>query len=195
MSQQLAKIDDPERHKAELYKSINEWPEGSKYSLEQKLAVLTEYWITGSLRAVERNLGVPMSTLVYWKKNSPWWDEQITQLSTENTARFSAKQRKIIDKASDVVMDRLENGDFQVMRDGNTVRKPVSCRDASIVMAVAFDKDRIAQALPTNYNSSSVDAFTQVLGKLAEVGQTMQQNTQKPAIDVERVDSEDPKDK
>lgn len=51
------------------------------------------------------------------------------------------------------MLDRLENGDFYVDKDGRVMRKPVSVRDAAIVGAIGIDKRNILRSNQTTGES------------------------------------------
>lgn len=93
---------------------------------------------------------------------------------------------KIIEKAGEIALDRLKNGDEHITRDGQRLRKSISCRDATMVGAIWFDKLRILQNLPTRITADS----NQQLGTLAAKLKELEQNLSKPAINVERVEND-----
>ena len=98
---------------------------------------------------------------------SPWWQEMVSMIQTESDQELDAKLQKRIDKALDVVMDRLENGDFQLnQRTGEITRMPVKLRDAGKVVTDLFDKRSLIRK---NLNKPEVnaEAVADVLAKLA----------------------------
>ena len=48
------------------------------------------------------------------------------------------------------MIDRLENGDYHVLKDGTLIRKPINYRDLSVGAAIAYDKRCLGRGDPTS---------------------------------------------
>lgn len=91
--------------------------------------------------------GIPHRTLSFWQTQE-WWKEQLNALRAEDSAELEEAATSIAKQASDIVKERLTNGDFVFNRDGEMVRKPVSARDANLINAINIDKRKILQEEP-----------------------------------------------
>ena len=100
------------------------------YTDSQKLDAVKLYLVTGNLTHTAAALNMPLVTLKVWKA-SKWWKDVTEELKKEGNIQLSNKLKNIANKALDITMDRLENGDFQYdPKTGQMVRKPVLMRDA-----------------------------------------------------------------
>jgi len=125
----------------------------SNYSPEQIAQAALAYVIEGACTRVAELTGIPCRTISDWT-HEEWWPALIDQARSLKQDEIDAGLQRIQDKAIAAQVDRLENGDYIMGKDGQLMRKPVSARDAAIVTAVAFDKQRILRNLPTSISSS-----------------------------------------
>jgi methionyl-tRNA formyltransferase len=96
--------------------------------------------IVGNIPVVAASLNIPLPTLKQWRY-SKWWDEICQELRTEKTLQLSNKLKTIAEKALDITLDRLENGDWIYdQKTGELRRKPVVMRDAMQVANSYLDK-------------------------------------------------------
>lgn len=110
---------------------------------KKRLEVVTTYLTCGDGKLTSAMTGVPYDTIRTWKKQ-PWWKEYIDELSTDNTAQLDNKLQKIMDKALDQVMDRLENGEFMYdPRTGQVKRIPAKLRDTGKILNDVIDKRQL----------------------------------------------------
>ena len=120
-------------------KDVGKW-----YSDSQKMEAVKFWLISGSLVQTSAALGIPLQTIKHWRY-SQWWDNLVRDIRTEDTFKLSSKLKSIAEKALDVTLDRLENGDYiYSQKTGEMVRKPVVMRDAHLVAIGLTDR---AQAL------------------------------------------------
>jgi len=182
----IAEIDDMEAQRAAIYKDMLEWPRGNAYSLDTKIDVITTYFIDGSVKGTSRKTGVPENTIDYWKRNAPWWDSQLGVLRAEKSAEYTARSYKIIEKSQAELLDRIENGDEQILKDGSAVRKRMSGKDLATVAGITYDKLRIEHNLP-NKITGNTDQLAQVMNKLLN----FRENIEKQAINGESVRIDD----
>lgn len=155
----------------------------------KKVEVVTTYLALGKIVLVAAICKVPENTLRQWKMQ-PWWPELIHQIQTESDQELDTKLQKRIDKALDVVMDRLENGDFQFnQRTGEISRMPVKMRDASKVATELFDKRTLIRR---NMNKPQInqEAVADVLSKLAKEFADFANYKKTKVIEVEIIDDE-----
>lgn len=112
----------------------NQWDE------KKRVEVVTTYLAVGKLPLVEAITGVPKATIRQWKYQ-PWWEELVHEVQTESDQELSTKLSKIIDKSLDVVLDRIENGDFVLnSKTGAITRIPSKLRDVHRVSVDLVDK-------------------------------------------------------
>ena len=121
---------------------------------------------TGNVARVSELAGVPEGTVRKWTKE-PRFRELLKEIREENNEKIDAKFTEIIEKAADLIIDRLENGDFHWdVKNSELVRKPISAKDLSLVTAINMDKRQLIRGEPT----SRVEQISepQRLEKLAE---------------------------
>lgn len=127
---------------------------GSKYTDEDRRNAAMEYVMKGSLTAVERSTNIPKTTLSDWKQTE-WWNELAIQAEALVEERIRAGANSIVDRCINETLDRVENGDHVLDKEGNIKRVPMKGRDAAVVGAMWYDKRRLSLNLPTSISSSS----------------------------------------
>ncbi len=116
---------------------------GKRYPEEARYAAVAVWIKSGSLTVSAQETGVDINTIKYWRKQK-FWHEIAEEILNEDALKKNARLYKIVDKAMDVVEDRLTNGNFQYdQRTGQIVRVPVQARDASSIMDNAFSRAHI----------------------------------------------------
>ena len=88
---------------------------GSKYTNEQRRAVIAEYIVTGNITKTAEMNDMPKQTVSNWV-NSDWGVELISQLRTEKGEEIDASFTKLYVSAFEQAQDRVENGDFRLMK-------------------------------------------------------------------------------
>lgn len=152
------------------------WKKGY-YTDEKRIEVASIFAVTGSPDRTEELTGVPATTVKGWIRTE-WFQKLLDDIRAENDHVIDAKFNKILDKSLELVMDRMENGDFHVLRDGTLIRRPVGLRDLTISQAITIDKrqllrgkatHRTEQVNPTKQLEDKLqvlaDAFTKLAGK------------------------------
>lgn len=110
------------------------------WSETKKVECVTTWLVVGKLPLVEAVTGVPKATLRQWRMQ-PWWQELVDQIQTESDQELDTRLVKIVDKSLDVVIDRLENGEFILnSKTGQVIRSPVKMKDAHKVSVELLDK-------------------------------------------------------
>lgn len=134
----------------------------------QKIECVTTYILLGSVTQTAAVLKIPLPTVRMWKQTE-WWKDVERDLRTQEDLQVSARLKKIVNRAYDVLEDRLENGDFVYdQKTGKMKRRPVSMRDAHVV---SRDLRQTAQELVDRNieeKSISVDTIEKKLADLAE---------------------------
>ncbi len=148
--------------------------DGWHYPDSTKLDALKLWLVTGNLRQVSSSMNIPYETLKTWRY-SKWWKEMSLEIRTEGHLQLSAKMQKIADKAMEVTLDRLENGDtHRDPRTGEMYQKPVNMRDAHQAAVSFQDRALKLQNSPAEEaNQLAVhdrlaqlaDAFAKMAGK------------------------------
>ena len=133
---------------------------GSKYSDEDRRRAALEYSLTGSLSKVAKRMGIPRKTISDWKNKSEWWVEVSAKVRHQKEAKILADNEEIIDKAHREIVDRLDNGDVQLVSTKNGVelhRVPVKAKDAAVIKGISDDKRRLTLNQPTAITGKSED--------------------------------------
>ena len=121
-----------------------------KYSQEVLLKCLTYYFVTGNLTTTCKNTNIPVSTIASWRDKAPWWPAAIAYLRRQKNDELDAKLTNIMDKSADAMLERLENGDEVVLKDGSKTRKMVPLRDLAVAgIAVTYDKRALGRGEAT----------------------------------------------
>ena len=100
------------------------------YTDSDKLNAVKLYLLTGNKAATAAALGIHIQTMYYWC-NSEWFKDLTREIQAQNNIELTNKLRAIAEKALNVTMDRLENGDYILnQKTGEMIRKPIVVRDA-----------------------------------------------------------------
>jgi hypothetical protein len=125
------------------------WPE------EKKLEVATLFAALGSVGKVASLTKVPKNTVQRWTQEE-WFLQTITRVRREENLQTDAKLSKIVDKALDKLMDRIETGDYVYdIKRGVAVQMPVSSRDLALVTGVVFDKRQLLRGEATKITAAT----------------------------------------
>jgi hypothetical protein len=139
----------------------NEW-----WSDGKRIEVVTTYLALGKIPLVSHTTGVPEGTIRQWR-TQPWWREMEVSIQTETDQELDTKLAKRIDKALDVIWDRLNEGDFLYdPKTGEFIRKPVGLKDANKVMVDMLDKRLLIRKQPKDVQSQ--EAVAEILKNLAK---------------------------
>ncbi len=139
---------------------------GQWWSDAKRLEVVTTWLVLGKIPLVSATTGVPEGTIRQWR-TQPWWKEIEISVQTETDQELDAKLAKRIDKALDLVMDRLENGDYLYDPKTSTfIRKPVSMKDTWKVSTEMIDKRLLIRKQPKE--QASQEAVGDILKNLAK---------------------------
>ena len=132
----------------------------------KKIEAVTTYLSTGNLSETARLLGVPIRTLESWKI-SDWWKDCVKKIQADEDQQLDAKTTKIIDKALDNLMDRIENGEYVYdQKTGQLKRAPAKLRDLNTAFNHLLDKRQLLRNKPTKIVEQQTTAVA--LQNLAE---------------------------
>ena len=133
------------------------------YTDDQKIKAAVSYAHKGSFSEVARDTGIPRTTLIGWSKHG-LWDDAVVKARQQITDKILAQNLAIATKANEVVLDRLENGDSVVTKDG-VISVPMKGRDAAVVGGIMQDKAARDLGLPTQIHAQAADAQIQAFIK------------------------------
>ena len=157
------------------------WPESKKQE------VVVTYLSTGSVTETAKTCNVPPGTITQWKR-SEWWKEIVDAIQSDEGQRTDNKISSTIDKALDLILDRMDTGDFQYdQRTGRMVKIPLKARDLERVASGLFDKRQLIRKQPTNIKASDLGQADRLLA-LAEQFAAMAGKPKEVVIDGEYVD-------
>lgn len=136
------------------------------YPEEKRIEAVTLYAATGHFGQTSELCGVPEHTIRAWRKME-WFHDLLREIRGENNEKLDSKFTEIVERSLDQIVDRVENGDFALTRDGELVRKPMSGKDLSLVAAINVDKRQLLRGEPTS-RSATADGELSVAGKAVE---------------------------
>jgi hypothetical protein len=73
----------------------------------------------------------------------------------EKQDELDASYTRVIHKAQEALIDRLEHGDEVITRTGERMRKAVTAKDLATIGGIQFDKRQIARNLPTSISNAT----------------------------------------
>ena len=131
--------------------SLVEWKAanvgGTHAPLELRQRVVAEYIRTGSTAACVEMAGRTAETIREWRR-APWWATLYDAAFEATRDEVAAKQRAIVCKAQDGLLDRLDNGDYQVI--GGAVRRvPVAAKTLASITVTTI-RAQAQSAYPTS---------------------------------------------
>jgi len=149
---------------------------GSHYTNEQRRAVIADYFVTGNITKTADMNNMPRRTVGTWIK-SEWGVELLAEVRHEKGEELDANFTKLIDSAFEEAQDRIENGDYRVMKDGKLIRVPMGGKELVISGATVYDKRQLHRNHPTNISSSqsSQEQLQTVMDKCFALGSQVKQ--------------------
>jgi len=113
------------------------------YTHDQKLQIISVYLTCDSPVKTSELTGVDVNTIKYWRKQS-WWDELVAEIYSRDAQKKSSKISRIVDKALDLVQDRLDHGDYMYdPKSGKVIRTPVKLRDLNNATNTLIEKQEL----------------------------------------------------
>ena len=136
------------------------------WSEQKRIEVVTAHVMGLKAPMIEAATGVPCQTIRHWR-TTDWFKDLVEQIQREDDYEVDAKLTKIVSKSLDVVVDRLENGDFMYdFKREEFIRKPLFARDVARIADSMFDKRNLLRGKPTSI-SSKQEQISDRLAKLA----------------------------
>lgn len=124
-------------------------------SAETKINVLLHYALYGSIKDAAEYAEVDPRTVSRWKQTARWWDTELAKVRRAKTDQLDGKFDKMIEKTNEQLLDRIENGDFKLDKNGTQVRLPMGGRDLVMISAILFDKQRLLRGEATQITAKS----------------------------------------
>lgn len=116
---------------------------GKHWTDRDRIKVIAAFSVLGNATKVEEVTGVPANTINYWKTR-PWWFEEMEKLRKSEDEAMVSGYGRIMQKTIEKIMERIENGDVVILRDGSQTNKPISARDlANISTAATNSRQKI----------------------------------------------------
>ena len=142
--------------------------EPGRWDKRKQLAAVTTYLATGSIAETSRICNIPYRTVQSWKLDSDWWQQTIDEIQSGENQKTDVKMSKVIDKTLEMLMSRIEEGDYQYdQKTGRLVKVPLKARDLERISSGLFDKRQLIRKQPTNIKQSDLNQADRLL-KLAE---------------------------
>ena len=146
--------------------------EPGHWTEKKQLEVVTTYLALGNVNETARVCNVPARTIRYWKAQD-WWAQLVNDIQSGEGQRADNKMTKAIDKALDLLMDRMEQGDYQYdQKTGRLVKVPLKARDLERVASGLFDKRQLIRKQPTNIKATDLgqaDRLVQLATQFAKL--------------------------
>lgn len=115
----------------------------------KRIEVVTLFLSIGSMTEVAKLTGVPYPTIEGWRRQD-WWKELVEKMQAEDDQKLDAKTTKLIDKALEQLMDRIENGEhIYDQKTGKIKRMPAKLRDLNTAFTTILDKRQLLRNKPT----------------------------------------------
>jgi len=127
----------------------NSVAETGQWSQKKKDEVFAVYLATRSISLSAAQCNVPIKTVETWRR-STWWKEKLVEYQNIDYEKLDNKLTKVIDKALDEVMDRLNSGEYQYdLITKKIIRIPAKLRDVNSALNQIIDKRQLIRKLPT----------------------------------------------
>lgn len=141
--------------------------EPGRWDKKKQLAAVTTYLATGSIAETSRIINVPYRTVQEWTYTD-WWKDLIKEIQSGEAQRTDNKMSKVIEKTLDMLIDRIEEGDYQYdQKTGRLVKLPLKARDLEKITSGLFDKRQLIRKQPTNIKVDDLNQAERLL-KLAD---------------------------
>lgn len=125
-----------------------------QYSTQARLQAALVYLMTGSSKEVERVTGIDARQVRTWRAEAFWWPKALEYAISVQREYVDAAFSRVVHKALEGTVDRLDNGDSYVGRDGEVRKIPVKARDLMHIAATAKDKQNTLRGQPSSISES-----------------------------------------
>lgn len=141
--------------------------EKGHWSEKKHIEAITTYLATGNITETARLINVPVVTVRSWMQKD-WWESTIKEIQNGEGQKQDNKMTKVIDRALEVLITRIEEGDYQYdQKTGRMVKVPLKARDLERVASGLFDKRQLIRKAPTNIKESDLNQAERLV-KLAQ---------------------------
>lgn len=140
----------------------------STYSREQKLAAVQTYMLTGSLTQTALNTGLPDRLIINWKQNAVWWDEALEKARKLKQDTLDATLTNTIHNVTKKLVERLEEGDPYIKKDGDIGFMPIKFKELAVGMAVLYDKRALIRGEATSIRKESQESLKTLENRFKE---------------------------
>lgn len=148
----------------------------SKYTKEQKIAVISTYVLTGSVEQAGLNTGIPRMIIHSWKCHSPWWPIEVAKVRIQEQDKLDAVMTGVIDNTIDQLNDRILKGDWKKdTKTGKLERIPLTAKDLVVVAGITFDKRQLIRGDATSITSRSDTNLQDLEDKMMNWAKKVQQ--------------------
>lgn len=122
---------------------------GGWWSDKKKQEAVIAYIASGSTAVVSETTGVPIETVIAWKR-AKWWSEKIAEAQQQDYDKLDSRMSNVIDKVITGINDRVTAGDYQYDPvTGKIKRVPVKLRELNQSMSMLIDKRQLIRKQPT----------------------------------------------
>lgn len=145
---------------------------GSHYTNEQRRSVIADFVVTGNITKTAELHNMPAQTVGDWTK-SDWGVELVGEIREQKAPELDANMTKLIDSAFEEAQDRVENGDFRLVKTKKAIkhddgslevsedyelrRIPMNGKDLIVGGAVVYDKRQLHRNRPTQIQAQAAD--------------------------------------
>jgi hypothetical protein len=171
----------------------------AEFTAEERVVVAMTYLLSGENAALAASRAskaleheVPAGTLRQWRRR-PWWAAAEAAGKRRLQVELENGYTRLLHLTEENMLERIENGDSRLTKDGDVVRVPVSLRDLVGAHAIVAQQRAMVRGEPTS-NKEMVGLALAV--KLAEVfhqrGQESMKDSDMKVIDVAFVEMDAP---
>lgn len=140
------------------------------YTNEDRMQFAVFYVIHGNVKKVAEMMTVPDKTLYGWLK-SDWWPRFYEEAKRQYAELIEARLSDIVEKATVQLVDRIENGDEVVTKQGDVIRVAVPAKDLNAIIKDQVDKIRLLQNKPTKMVAEVKFDVTKIERSFAELAE------------------------
>lgn len=137
------------------------------YSEEDKALALSVYAETGSCETAAQDTGIPRTTILSWVKRDPDIDAKLDAMRRVLREQMAHRYAVIAFRAAGELLDRVENGNYHVDKEGNVTRRKMPGNELAYVMSVAGDKHALLTGTMQKQKTEDED-LTRLAGKLVQ---------------------------
>jgi hypothetical protein len=141
---------------------------GSRYSIEDHKKAALAYCMTGSSIKASDMTGIPSKTIRGWTARD-WWPEVMREAKEKNQDKLDGVYTGIIERGTTQLIDRLDNGDYLIGKDGELTRRPMSGRDLVIAIGTIQDKRALIRREPTKIINNSAETLSLLAKKFEQI--------------------------